>query len=716
MAEEGNQGNQGKGGKGGKGRKRGKADWRSRSDKGQKQEHSHPGGTGAILGTHLAKYSSFQGLSLLFSNILHYASLIVVARFLGPGSLGNYALLFFLTGVVSQVIHLLSKPGTMMRTFGISDDDSDDIEGDDEESGSVRPNYTLGVGIVWTMFLAATVITLTAIFQTSIASFLLGDPGQGQVVMFASITGGVWAIFKLTEMVVWFEGRPLTFAFIDAARPAFNLTAIIVILAMGAGVKGAIIGQTIGTVTATAISIVLVWKSFLKVFSFGELKEILKRGAIRIPIATSLWVVQNSDSFILSRFLDHKSIGLYQLASRTGFMVAFLPQGFRIALRPVRKSAAYEAFRREYGIAVANGQMLAYFYLITLTAILAMVLGGEILITIGGPKFASAAPLVPLTAAAMSMPALFRTVAAMAVYPYPRRIFVWSAIFVGVAYVGLAVLLLSSTGLGIYAPPIAMIIAFMLPSTLMFALSQFGKRPIRFPYLLMLEATLVAVALAVSYHFSHPANEWIQVGIIAVLMIIWLASLFVLRIIPRHHWEPLRHIARSVLKRGSALKFDEGAGLNALAPRERMALHLAVVDRIPDETLVPSLGDGQNSEDAGSGFTDEGTEGARLVRLLRRAGSEGGISVPEEGEFDAGVSLFLFSDQPVAVRLRKMRQLLAMGVDAHELRTLEDLRNDLATISAKVWEDGKRGGRGKRSGGGAKRVGADVAAKGADSS
>ena len=107
----------------------------------------------------------------------------------------------------------------------------------------------------------------------------------------------------------------------------------------------------------------LIWKSFQKVFSFGELAEILKRGAIRIPIATSLWVTQNSDSFILSRFLDHKSIGLYNLASRTGFMVAFLPQGFRMALRPIRKTATYEAFRREYGIAVAQGQMLAYFYL-----------------------------------------------------------------------------------------------------------------------------------------------------------------------------------------------------------------------------------------------------------------------------------------------------------------------------------------------------------------
>src|SRR5204863_8790899 len=149
-------------------------------------------------------------------------------------------------------------------------------------------------------------------------------------------------------------------------------------------------------------------KSFQVGFSFKELKEILKRGAIRVPIASSLWVVQNADSFILSRFLEHKEIGLYNLASRTGFMVAFLPQGFRVALRPLKKTAAYEAFRREYGIAVAQGQMLAYFYLLTLTSILAMTLGGEILITVGGSKFASVAPVVPLTAASMTMVPMMR--------------------------------------------------------------------------------------------------------------------------------------------------------------------------------------------------------------------------------------------------------------------------------------------------------------------
>ena len=134
------------------------------------------------------------------------------------------------------------------------------------------------------------------------------------------------------------------------------------------------------------LCIVLLRGSFQLGFSFGELWEILKRGSIRVPIASSMWVIQNADIFLLSRFVSHKQIGLYTLASRTGFMVAFLPQGFRMALRPIRKTAVFRAYRQEYGVPVAQGQLLAYFVLITLTAVLAMVLGGEILIQIGGPR------------------------------------------------------------------------------------------------------------------------------------------------------------------------------------------------------------------------------------------------------------------------------------------------------------------------------------------
>ena len=77
-----------------------------------------PGGSGAVLGTRLVRYAGVQGISLGISNIIQLASLAVVANFLGPADLGQYALLLFLSGVVTQVFVVLSKAGTIRRVFG----------------------------------------------------------------------------------------------------------------------------------------------------------------------------------------------------------------------------------------------------------------------------------------------------------------------------------------------------------------------------------------------------------------------------------------------------------------------------------------------------------------------------------------------------------------------------------------------------------------------
>ena len=671
----------------------------------KEHQHSHPGGTGAVLGAYLARYSGAQGLSLLITNLLHYASIAVVARMLGPSPLGSFALLFFFTGLVTQVIHMVTKPGTMRRTFGVSDDDDDDVEEDDEEAErepvSNRPPYTLGVGLAWCTLLCLASIGVVFALRTEIAKWLLGDPRLADAVVFATITGAVWSVFKLAEMVIWFEGRALTYALVDSSRPGLNLVAIILLVSAGQGVEGAIVGQAIGTTLATVICVWLIRRSFQFGFSFREVGEILRKGALRIPIASSMWVIQNADSFILSRFLEHKEIGLYNLASRTGFMVAFLPQGFRMALRPIRKGAVYTAYKKEYGPAIAQGQLLAYFVLITLTAVLAMVLAGEILIQIGGPRFESAAPIIPLTAAAMSMPALYRTVTSMAAYPNKRRTFIIATILAGIAYVPLMILFVPM--FGIYGAPLSLLVTFAVPAVALFGRSQLGKDPIDFPYRAMLQATLIAAAIAVGYHFFHPENKFLQLPLIALLMLVWLASLFVLRVIPQYHWHPIRHIAVSAVK-GSALRLDVGAGLGSLKPRDRRALRTAIVERMPAHALVSAAESANDGDAAGENINIQpDSEGARLVRLLRRAGDRGGVPISRRSELDAGISLYLFSDEPMSVRLAKMRQLLREGSDAHELRTLADLRDALARAPAEAWaakgsRDGKRAGEGGRSG------------------
>ena len=56
-----------------------------------------------------------------------------------------------------------------------------------------------------------------------------------------------------------------------------------------------------------------------------------------------------------------------------------------MGMRPLRKSAMWDAFQEQYGKRTAGGQLLAYFCLICILAVLAMVLAGQVLVDVAPP-------------------------------------------------------------------------------------------------------------------------------------------------------------------------------------------------------------------------------------------------------------------------------------------------------------------------------------------
>ncbi len=168
------------------------------------------------------------------------------------------------------------------------------------------------------------------------------------------------------------------------------------LLAAGGRLEVAIAAAAVGTLLGAVGAFVLLRGSFEPSFDLAEVKEITAAGKRRVPIVASLWTVQNADVFLLSRFVDNTDLGLYALAAKIGLVVTFFPQGFRVAMRPLRKSPVFKAVRTQYGRSIADGQILGYFVLVCISSILAMVLLGQLIIDLAPPEFADAAPLIPL--------------------------------------------------------------------------------------------------------------------------------------------------------------------------------------------------------------------------------------------------------------------------------------------------------------------------------
>jgi O-antigen/teichoic acid export membrane protein len=646
-----------------------------------KQKHKHPGGAGAVLGVRVMRNSSVQAVTLVVGNVMQLVSTLVVASFLGPSELARFGLLTFLAGLTTQITSLLCKPGTVRRTFGGGGDDDDDDD-DESDDTSSSPPRTLGTGLAWAVVLGILASILIYVFRDPIANVLLGGDVQDEnLVALAGLQSGALVVFKICDITLWLERRPAAFLICDTGRPLLGLIVLTAFLAAGSGVEGAMIGTIIGTAVAGLVGLVLLTGSYEPSFDVKEIVQIIKRGGYRAPIVMSFWLIQNADIFILSRFVSHEDLGVYHLASRLGFVVSFLPQGFRMGMRPMRKSAAYDAFKEQYGKATAGGQMLGYFTLICILAVLWMVLLGQVIVDVVGAKYAGAGSLIPLTALSFVGPAMYRTVNQNVNLPNKRPFFVAGVISAAVLFIGVTWLLAPS--IGVYAAPIGMIVAFYLPALLLYLKGQRNK-PLDYPYREVVTGLVLALAIAGFNQILPEYNHWVELGVAFILGLVWIALLPLVRAIPPQHWQPILHMIRS-FRSGTPASFRPRRGLRSLDEATRDELRLAVVHRLPRERLDPR--------------TDE--EGLRLTRALRQVGKAGGVPVGKPTEHDAQMAIFLFEDASTAVRNASMRGLLDAGAESNDLRSMEDLVSTLARAPVEAWEQKpvnkrRRGRRGRR--------------------
>ena len=192
-----------------------------------------------------------------------------------------------------------------------------------------------------------------------------------------------------------------------------------------------------------------------------------------------MFTISQADIFLLSRFVSDADLGVYQLANRTGIVVALLPGAFRVAMRPLRKSLSFKAVQDEYGRAVARGQQLTYFFLICIVALLAVTLGSQVLAHLAPSGYADAAGLVPLVAAALMGTSVMRSISQAVSIPNKRNIFIFGAVFAALTFVGLSLVLIPE--LGLEGAPISMLAAFSAPCLYMLVRSQLGAEPVQIP-------------------------------------------------------------------------------------------------------------------------------------------------------------------------------------------------------------------------------------------
>lgn len=638
------------------------------------------GGTGAALGTQVLRYSGIHSIGVVLSNVLQFGSLILITYFVEPSAFGQLSLLLFLAGLMTLLFTLASKQGTMKRTFGGDDDDEDDDN--EDEDLSISPRETLGTGLILIGLVSILGTLLTVVLAEPISDALLGEDSDHILVVWAAIAGGAGAIYRVASISIWLERRPYPYVAVEASKPVFTLIATVPLLVTGAALEGAIAGAAIGTALATVFALFVLRGSWQWAFSIKESVAIYRKGAIRIPLVTSMWIVGYADVFILSRFVSDADLGTYHLAAKAGALAAFLPGGYRKALRPLQKTATFRAVEDEYGVGRARGIQFGYFALMLTGVLLAVTVFAETLVRVSPEAYADAGPLIPLLAAGLVAPTVYRMLNKSVKYGDKRIPFIAGAVVAAVLFIGLCMLLADE--IGVAGAPLAMIGAFLPPAMFIFYRSQRGRSPIVLPWRSMLSSIALAAVLGLLVVFVDPGSVIPQIllGVLAVLA--WVLLIPFIGGIPAYHRGALIEMVRALIGRTGRGGFDPAAGLASLRRPQRRSLRRAILGRKPAAEATAGLLD-----------AEPGTEARVLVEALRRVAAKGGTpglpgdfdSVVDEDR-DQAIGEFLFGSGQIAEQDQLGKRLTNDGVTgAFDLHTLEATVAALRATPRAVWKN-----------------------------
>jgi O-antigen/teichoic acid export membrane protein len=663
---------------------------------------------GEAWGAALTRDTSIYVGGAVIGFVLALVSIAVVTRFLTPAEFGQLALLLVFAAFLTIFYNVGTLQGTFMWVFGSAGEE--DIEDDGESSEAGTKRRALGTGLLITTGICLIGTAVVVPLSPTLANMTLNDSSKWNLIVIAAVSGAAGAIWRLVSNVLRMERKPKRYVALNSVRPVLVVGCVIILVAAGGGVEGAILGTALGSVLSIVVGLVVTRRSYKFVFDRAHATMILRRGGIYVPIIISIWIAQNVDIYALSYFTsDDQVVGLYRLAGRYGAFLDYFTAALFMAWTPLVQTSTFQAALARSGREQLGGSLLTVFTLAGLFLILAMTAAADALVRIAPSEYAAAAPLIPLLGVAFLSYGMFISVYRLSAFPKKRAAYIGTAILSAVGFLASAPLLVPL--FGAYGAALAVIFGFVVGGTGLTYLSQRGPNPLEIEYgRIAAGLALAGVCIAIARVLGplsgswDPAVEWLAVALYTV-------GLFVTGIVGDEDRQAVGRVLHQVLPQSLWRAPDVEQRLRALPAEQASALEAIVLRGAPIDRLA----------EAGS---RNGSAETRLISLLDGIAGEppARLKPPEEGEDasegedapegeaapegpppdqDQRIAAYLVSEMPVAEHDEMGRTLWGEGVDPEYLHALEEAVTGLRRLPKRVWAEVRRDGGAEHPGDGA---------------
>jgi O-antigen/teichoic acid export membrane protein len=617
-----------------------------------------------VLGARVSRHTTAYGLGSVGVVAMGLVTLAVLTRFLDLRSFGELAVLFFFAALLTVVFNLCTLQGSFMWVFGSTGEDDAGEPGDEAVVRDKR--RALGTGLIVTTLVALVGTLVVVGFARSVADVLLPGVRVEGGVVWAAASGGLGAVWRFTSQTLRFERRPAAYVVLNLARPVFVLAVTIPLVVTGYGVEGALAGTALGTALATMISLFVTRRSYAVALDGVDVRAILRRGSLFVPIVAAFWVVQNADLYLVSRAASAEEVSLYRVASRIAAVLSYASSAFFMAWTPLQRTSAFAAVEREEGRPAIGAEMVTYFLFTSLWLLLFLAAFAELLVRIAPSSYAAAAPLIPAVGVGFVVHGLLIAMYRSSRFPHKKVVYVALATISAVAFVVVTPSLIAHFGL--YGAPAGQVLVFFLAFLVLVVLSQQVGEPLSFRYRRIGGTVLVASACLGGIHEAGRLPAPWDVLVAGAVSLLFPLLAWTIRIIPHSHFPQILAIARSLPRHRASARDRVALRFAELGPVDKNQLELLVRERATACELAELLG------------RQEPVILHRFVTSLRGLGQVGAPS-----EHDAAIGAYLLSPAPQAERDTRARGLWKEGVEPLELHSLEATYQRLRQLPPRAW-------------------------------
>ena len=326
----------------------------------------------------LLKDASLYSASSVLARGFSFLSVPIFTRILSPADYGALDLLTYMAMLIFLVLGAAIEQA--VGRFYVDNKD----EKSRREIASTALFYNV---IIFSLF-----VPLAPWFAQLLSDrWLDGHVGPGTVLI---VFGFTWAqaIFNATNNQLRYVFMAREYALCNVGNVILStLLGFAFLVWLRLGVAGVFLGQMLGQIIFSGVSIYLARGSYGLTFKWPVLRRMLKYSLPLVPGSIAFFVMQYVDRYALNELKGLSEVGVYGMAARIASLLNLFLMGFQGAWWPLM----LEKFR-EPGAPIQFRNVFNAYLLVTLTLLVSLsLLGREMLLLLTTPEFAEGFTLLP---------------------------------------------------------------------------------------------------------------------------------------------------------------------------------------------------------------------------------------------------------------------------------------------------------------------------------